>query len=1191
MLKKENFEIPNDKLQILYDFEQQVHKLVAFDEILALVLDVAVYLTETEKGSLLLFDKDSGNFYLRARKDEANETSKTMLLKANVTNISQVFESQKPVQFYDEKIVTGFSARALMCVSLVSKREILGILCVSNQKEMKRFSKTDEYLLSRIANYASLVITLDNAERKVKAYSGISSISQTMLFTEHLENALENIAENAMNILGADNVILYEYDRSENDIKIPPARAGNFYYPGAILRKRDEGVIIAHKNSVVFKLLNEQDAIYAENGVKSWISKGFYPEMMQDEQERTFMGREKIISSIGIPLLFAESPQGVLFINFRKPTDFSLELRITVNMFARIAAIAIHNAKLKDVATQISSITTLSIDQIAEMIYSQSKKLLPIKNFYIALYDENKKTYTFPIFIDEHDKPPLAEDTKLQNSLTDYIRKTRKPLLVDRKTHNTLSELESVNVFGTDSLIWMGAPLESRGKILGVIAVQDYESDKSYTNDHLMILTSIAYYSAHAIDNLYVIKETYDRISKYSSELVKAREFDNRSADAIMYSIIKNAVELTGAQAGSFILCHKAKKETEIKISYNSEELEKLKGLRIKYGDGVSGKVALSGSPLIVNDYENWEGRVSVFETDPYKGILKAVVGVPVLDDTGVIGVLTLSDNRPNRYFSDDDVNLLMKLVKPAGELLLLWRLFSLSRTLIENSPDAVIAVDNGGKINQFNSYAETILGYKREEVIGTKVFDLYWGKINEARKIDFILKQKGSIKFYETYLKNKLGEKIPISLSASQIFDLEGNVIGSIGNFIDMRIKGLRGKIGALFSFVNKISKETEIDALLQTILLESAYVFQADEGRIIYLKDKTIYSLNNNSLNNFDKIVNEDIIQRAIQSLEPQYDPFFVKPKTTSLFSERTQSVLVLPLSSNNRCLSVIILENFEVDHFQFEKDFLEFLTTQSSESITKSELQTERSLTQGQLMASQRIAMAGQLAAGVSHEVYNCLNNISLTVDDVRDSLEGENLKNKGELLDTIRDIKKEVDRLSVLNRGVHQVSLKLEPHKDFYNLNDLVSETYNILHGSLNSKKINFVIKLDDRLNKPAIRKGYLIFADKGQIQQVIINFTMNAIEASRERGKMIIETLFYPKKQEAEFRIRDFGDGIKPEIRKNLFKPFFTTKADGTGLGLYITQIIIQDNHQGKIDFRSVPQKGTTFSFFLPIIAE
>jgi two-component system NtrC family sensor kinase len=109
----------------------------------------------------------------------------------------------------------------------------------------------------------------------------------------------------------------------------------------------------------------------------------------------------------------------------------------------------------------------------------------------------------------------------------------------------------------------------------------------------------------------------------------------------------------------------------------------------------------------------------------------------------------------------------------------------------------------------------------------------------------------------------------------------------------------------------------------------------------------------------------------------------------------------------------------------------------------------------------------------------------------------------------------------------------------------------------------------------------------ICLDEHQIQQVIVNMLINAIQAMPPGGILSVGTRFLPGQRQAEIDISDTGKGIPPELINHIFDPFFTTKDEGgTGLGLWVSYGIIK-NHGGDIHVKSTVNKGTTFTITLP----
>ena len=106
-------------------------------------------------------------------------------------------------------------------------------------------------------------------------------------------------------------------------------------------------------------------------------------------------------------------------------------------------------------------------------------------------------------------------------------------------------------------------------------------------------------------------------------------------------------------------------------------------------------------------------------------------------------------------------------------------------------------------------------------------------------------------------------------------------------------------------------------------------------------------------------------------------------------------------------------------------------------------------------------------------------------------------------------------------------------------------------------------------------------------DENQLQQLFVNLLLNAVQAIENHGKITITTRRLPNGEGAEIEIADNGGGIADDQVHKIFEPFFSTKKNGTGLGLAVSYGIVA-SHQGKIKVHSKPGKGTRFIFTLPI---
>ena len=247
-----------------------------------------------------------------------------------------------------------------------------------------------------------------------------------------------------------------------------------------------------------------------------------------------------------------------------------------------------------------------------------------------------------------------------------------------------------------------------------------------------------------------------------------------------------------------------------------------------------------------------------------------------------------------------------------------------------------------------------------------------------------------------------------------------------------------------------------------------------------------------------------------------------------------------------------------------------------------IERKEKDRQLELTKAQLARSARIALLGELAAGIAHEINNVLTpatgNLSILLID-RSSLP-----------------KKVVERLEIVEQSLMKASSMLQQVLDLSRKKPEKKESTDIsaiLEQSISLLKYKFVknqIKLEKNL-EPNLSP---VLVNTAQIGQVFTNLTLNAIDSMEPGGTLRIAASCHveesPQKQPyMQILFEDTGCGMSRETLEHVFEPFFTTKEKGlgTGLGLFICYGIIE-KHGGTMDVVSAPNKGTQFKICLPL---
>lgn len=235
--------------------------------------------------------------------------------------------------------------------------------------------------------------------------------------------------------------------------------------------------------------------------------------------------------------------------------------------------------------------------------------------------------------------------------------------------------------------------------------------------------------------------------------------------------------------------------------------------------------------------------------------------------------------------------------------------------------------------------------------------------------------------------------------------------------------------------------------------------------------------------------------------------------------------------------------------------------------------------KEFTRSKIMESERLALIGQLAANVAHELNNPLQGIV-----TYSHLLLEELPDNDQARDSLEKIVIQADRSRDIIRGLLDFSRQRKPDKTLCDVNNVLKGCVSLLEKQALFHNVQIISSLDEKLP--------LTIIDPSQIERVFINIIVNAADAMDGNGKLILSTRHDPVSHCIEVEFTDTGHGIAKENLEKIFDPFFTTKdtGHGVGLGLAISFGILKE-HNGTLTVESDVGKGTTFIVRLPIITE
>ena len=232
------------------------------------------------------------------------------------------------------------------------------------------------------------------------------------------------------------------------------------------------------------------------------------------------------------------------------------------------------------------------------------------------------------------------------------------------------------------------------------------------------------------------------------------------------------------------------------------------------------------------------------------------------------------------------------------------------------------------------------------------------------------------------------------------------------------------------------------------------------------------------------------------------------------------------------------------------------------------------TERKQLEEQIQRKERLSAMGELASGVAHEIRNPLNTIGTIVQQLNKDFEPQSEGDEYDKLTKL--VYQEVRRINKTVQDFLQFARPQAIDPEKFDFKEFLQNIKLQHQGLFKEHNIEFEVSLG--------WTGEVIW-DKNQMQQVFVNLLSNAISAVDERGQIGISTEKQDK-DTLEITVWDTGEGIKEEYIPRIFNLYFTTKSDGTGIGLAVVQRIVYE-HGGNIEVTSTPGEGTKFIIIIP----
>ncbi len=467
----------------------------------------------------------------------------------------------------------------------------------------------------------------------------------------------------------------------------------------------------------------------------------------------------------------------------KQETYFFDDQKITqLSILADHLSIAIENQILKDIGIELS---TLNLDDMLTKIAEYAYFLLGSESSAILLTETRVgsriKGKKFPSY-------RKGNFTPRPDGLTQTVANENSALIIS-DTHLDPRVKQTTKDRGIKSII--GVPLkisstvEKDVRVMGALFVNSVKNNDFNSRDQ-KLLESLASQAAIALEKAQLVESEQRRAKAFEDLFHRSLELISyEDSERLLNQILDNAVNTLDVQGGCVYLLDKEGKN--LKLLAKKNRLDLTIGGKRAVEDDLVGRVIAEVKAITISNYNEWPNRPIQNSDQSFSSVAAAPIGW----QGEVKGVLAVHDNVPGSQFGSEELDLLWYLGNLAAVALgNIYRIGEKKR-LMEDAFDAIIALDKNGQIVQFNTQAERILGYKAEEVINKIPIRKLYTHLSDAQEVMRHLRRPDNghrISNFNTSLTNKYEQEIPIRLSASMLFDHDGQFAGSVGFFQDRR-------------------------------------------------------------------------------------------------------------------------------------------------------------------------------------------------------------------------------------------------------------------------------------------------------------------------------------------------------------------------------------------------------------------
>jgi PAS domain S-box-containing protein len=547
----------------------------------------------------------------------------------------------------------------------------------------------------------------------------------------------------------------------------------------------------------------------------------------------------------------------------------------------------------------------------------------------------------------------------------------------------------------------------------------------------------------------------------------------------------------------------------------------------------------------------------------------RSVLCLPLVKQAKLIGVLYLENKLASHVFTPARISLLELLASQAAISLENARLYSnlqdreaRIRRLVDANIIGIIIWELGGRILEANDAFLRIVGYDRDDLVSGRLrwTDLTPSEWLDRRERSWIpeLKMMGSVQPFESEYLRKDGSRVPVLVGVASFEDSKNHGVSFVLDLTDRK----QAELGL-----------RESEERFRTLVQFSFDVYWESDAQHRFIRQDFAEGL-------ADPPEPGSEIGKTrweVPYLEPDAEAWRKHRKTLEAHLPFRDFELARPAADGGkRYVSVSGLPVFDnAGRFIGYRGVARHITERKRAEEALRDMQM-------QLAHANRVATMGQLSASITHEVNQPITAAVTYALAARRFLSAEP-PNFREVDDALSLIVKEGNRAGEVVGRIRALIKKVPARKDDVAINDAILEVIALTRTEAANNSVSVQTQLAEGLPR--------VQGDRVQLQQILLNLIINAIEAMRDVGEEERELLVSTRNEPdgISVEVRDSGPGFAPETLDRVFEAFYTTKPGGLGMGLSICRSIIEA-HGGRLWASANLPRGASFQFALPAIA-